>query len=72
MNKRLIFIGSITKTIRARDILNRNGIKSKIERVTGDVQNGGCGYGIIVINGDRNEAVEILNNNGYSIDSREW
>ena len=47
MNRELIFIGSITRTMRARDLTNE-----------------GCGYGIIVVDGDTDRAKDILTEHG--------
>ena len=69
MNKELIFLGSITRTMRARDILKANGIGVKIERKTDDYDKNGCGYGIIVVSGDVQTARLILNEHGFKIDS---
>lgn len=66
MNKELIFIGSITRTVRARDILQQNGIKAKIERQTND-ESHGCGYGVIVVSGDIDSAKDILTAEGFDI-----
>lgn len=67
MNKELIFTGSITRTMRARDILKAKGISAKIERQSNDLSNEGCGYGIIVVDGDTESAKAILKAHGYNI-----
>lgn len=66
MNKELIFIGSVTRTVRARDILQKNGIRANIERETND-ESHGCGYGVIVVSGDVEDAKEILKGEGFDI-----
>ena len=66
MNKELIFIGSVTRTVRARDILQKKGIKAIIERETSD-ENHGCGYGVIVVSGDIENARAILAEEGFDI-----
>ena len=65
MNKQLIFLGSMTKTMRARDLLRKYGIKSKVERKIDDDKLSGCGFGIIVVSGDTELAKEILFENGF-------
>lgn len=67
MNRELIFIGSITRTMRARDILKMHGFDVKIERQSADLTNEGCGYGIIVVDGDTERAKDILETHGYRI-----
>ena len=67
MNRELIFIGSITRTMRARDILRAVGISAKIERQSADLTNEGCGYGIIVVDGETERAKEILSEHGYNV-----
>lgn len=67
MNRELIFIGSITRTMRARDILKVSGITAKIERQSGDLTNEGCGYGVIVVDGETERAKDILLEHGYNV-----
>lgn len=67
VGKELIFLGSITRAIRARDLLKTVGITAKIERQTNDIEKG-CGYGIIVVDGDLAAAKAILNDHGFSVD----
>ena len=64
MNRELIFIGSITRTMRARDLLKKHGITARIERQSADLTNEGCGYGIIVVDGDTDRAKDILIEHG--------
>ena len=64
MKKELIYIGSVNKAMKARQILKINGIDSKIER---GMKNSidGCGYSVLVVEADGNHAKEILGKNGF-------
>ncbi len=55
----------MTKTMRARDLLRKYGIKSKVERKIDDDKLSGCGFVIIVVSGDTELAKEILFENGF-------
>ena len=63
MKRELIYIGSVNKAFKAKDVLKTNNIKSNIERVT-TTQSKGCGYSILVVNAEKEIAEEILKNNG--------
>ena len=52
-------VGSVTNAARGRDALNKYGIKSRVERYTGEKRLG-CGY-VIVVSGDPERCVRILN-----------
>ena len=43
------------------------GFNVKIERQSADLTNEGCGYGIIVVDGDTERAKDILENQGFRI-----
>ena len=63
MRKELIFIGSVNKAFKAKEILKKYGITSQIERGTNPNSNG-CGYSVLIVNDDKNHAKEILIENG--------
>ena len=63
MRKELIFIGSVNKAFKAKEILKKYGITSQIERGTNPSSNG-CGYSVLIVNDDKNHAKEILIENG--------
>ena len=63
MRKELIFIGSVNKAFKAKEILKKYGITSQIERGTNPNSNG-CGYSVLIVNEDQNHAKEILIENG--------
>ncbi len=64
--KNIIVTGTVTYAIRGRDILRNNGIKASVERNTSGLGRYGCGYGIVV-HGNIDKAVEILNKNSIKI-----
>ena len=59
MNKELIYIGSVNKAFKAKEILKKKGINSKIERGL-STQKQGCGYSILVVDETNEIAKEIL------------
>jgi len=63
MNKELIYIGSVNKAFKAKEILKRNNIKSGIERGI-ENKSKGCGYSILVVDGEKDVAIKILKNSG--------
>ena len=60
MNKELIYIGSVTQAMKGRDLLKKNGIAAHIERSAVDLDTGGCGYSIMVVDENRAKAELIL------------
>lgn len=66
-NRELIYIGSITKAMRARDILAANGMNVYIERESDSFNKSGCGYSILIVNGTKVQAELILKKNGFKI-----
>ncbi len=65
MEKELIYIGSINKAFKARDILKKNGYKVAIERGINASLDEGCGYSILIVNGSAKQAKSILEQNGF-------
>ena len=65
MSKQLIVVGSVTYAMRGHDVLSRNAISSRIEKVSSP-RLGGCGYALYVPN-DFDEAVELLRADGIKI-----
>ncbi len=63
MNKELIYIGSVNKALKARDVLKKLGIETRIERNLNSSK-GGCGYSVLIISGSSTVAKEILNKEG--------
>lgn len=71
MKKELIFIGSVNKAMRARDILKDYGITAYVERGSDSLNSRGCGFSILIIDSSRTRAEEILKENGIQIPSAE-
>lgn len=69
MDKELIYIGSVNKAFKAKEILNRNGYEVKIQRGIGNSANKGCGYSVLVVSGSVDEAKTVLKENGLTIKS---
>lgn len=68
MSKPLIMVSSITYAIKSRDILDRHGIKSYIERIH-RTEETGCGYGVYAPS-RTDEAENILRDEGIRIIGR--
>lgn len=63
MGKPLLTVSSITRAMRARELLRRHGIDAAVERVP-HVPGMGCGYGVFVPN-RREEALSLLRGAGF-------
>lgn len=66
MGKPLIIMGSITYTMKARNILNKMGIASEVVRTPKRNIAGSCNYSLYVKN-DLDKAEKILTENGMKI-----
>lgn len=71
MKKELIYIGSVNKALKAKEILRKNGISSKIERGMRSSSEG-CGYSVLVVDGSESKAKEILIENGILNSIESW
>ena len=65
MSKQFIVVGSVTYAMRGRDALSRNGIGSRIEKISNS-KLGGCGYALYVPD-NFDEAVRLLREKGIKI-----
>ena len=65
----LIRLSSMTLAMRARDILKKHGIKSKVTRIQPSRGRGSCSYGLKIDN-RLYEAVDILRNNNIKVSGR--
>lgn len=63
MKKELIYIGSVNKALKAKEILRKSGINSRIERSMRSSKEG-CGYSVLVVDNDKDEVTQILRENG--------
>jgi hypothetical protein len=66
MSKPVILVSSITYAMKGRDILQKHGIKSSVERTPRTSENTGCGYSIYV-SSNADEAELILRQYGIKI-----
>ena len=66
MKEYKIFVGTITYALKGRDILRKNGIKARVERMTSRVENHGCGY-VILSEGNIEKSEELLRMAGIKI-----
>ncbi len=65
----LIKLSSVTQAMKAKEILKKHGINSKIQRIPAKKGQGACGYGLL-INNKINEAAEILESNSIKVIGR--
>ena len=65
----LIKLSSVTQAMKARDILRKHGINSKVHRIPAVKGQGACSYGLL-INKNLIKAVEILRDNNIKIAGR--
>ena len=65
----LIKLASVTQALRAKDILIKEGIRSKVIRIPASRGKGNCSYGL-KINDRLNEAVTILRHNNIKVSGR--
>ncbi|MBC8569823.1 DUF3343 domain-containing protein [Zongyangia hominis] len=63
MGKPVIMLSSVTLAMKGQRLLQKNGIRCDIERIQNYNQNGGCAYGLKVLNGDVERAMELLRTN---------
>ena len=66
MKRYAITTGTVTYAIKGRDLLRKNGFKTKIERRTTELSSAGCGYSV-VFEGDLQKAEKLLNEAGVKI-----
>jgi len=62
----VIRLSSVTYAIRAQKLLEQQGIRSYVKRVTSTTQANGCGYGL-EINGNLEAAQRIITASGIRI-----
>ena len=65
MENNLIMFNSVTLAIRAREILGKNNVFSKLIRTPMNLKNRSCGYSLFV-KSDFAKAIEILSRNGIA------
>lgn len=63
MENNLIMFNSVTLAMRARDILGKNNVFSRLIRTPLNLKNRSCGYSLF-IKSDFSDAIDILSRNG--------
>ncbi len=63
----IIATGTVTHAIKGRDVLRRNGFKARVEKSSSPTPKTGCGYSIVLENGDIEKAEKILREQGVKI-----
>ncbi len=48
MQEYLIFTGTVTQSLKGRDILRKKGIRADVRKVSGNEKGVGCGYAIAI------------------------
>lgn len=66
MARYVIVIGSVTKALKAREIMRKNGLKAYVEKTVDNDNKNGCGYALVV-DGALERAEALLKNNGIRI-----
>ncbi len=66
MQKYLIVTGTVTYALRARDVLRRNNISSRVEKPPKLRSSMGCGYGVVV-EGNIDKIKKLLVGSGVKI-----
>lgn len=66
LNRPIIRLTSVTYAVRAQKLLDQYGIRSYYLRLTRNLGNHGCGYGL-KIHGDLQQAVSIIESAGIQI-----
>lgn len=64
MNTAILTVGSVTYAIKARKLLLRSGIRSKLVKVNENKTARGCSHGIEIEEGNFYDVVAILRENG--------
>lgn len=67
MKRYIITTGTVTYAIKGRDILRKKGFKARVEKSSSLIEKSGCGYAIVLENGNIDAAEKILRNAGVKI-----
>ena len=71
MKKTLITVGSVTYAQKARKILLRNGIESKLTKTDKEMLSRGCAYAVEINASDTYEAIRLLRENSIDFSAKE-
>lgn len=72
MEKELIYIGSVNRALKSKEILKKNGISSRVERGLMKSPSKGCGYSVLIVDGTREEALRVLKENRIIENDESW
>ena len=72
MEKELIYIGSVNRALKSKEILKKNGISSRVERGLMKSPSKGCGYSVLIVDGTREEALRVLQENRIIENDESW
>ena len=67
MTYNIIIFSSITYALKAQGILDKSGIKSKLEKLKKEYELNGCGYGLKILNKDVIAAKNAVEREGVRI-----
>ena len=59
----ILTVGSMTRAVKAKRILNRQGVGVSIIKLDSEIYTNGCGYGIVFSEEDEYCAIRILKEN---------
>ena len=65
-NRKMLVLNSVTYAYKARDYLQRKGIRVYVERIPEHLRVSGCGYGVRA-NNDAEQIAAILNDAGIPV-----
>lgn len=71
MKKMIIKVGSVTYAMKAKNTLQRNGMRAQIMKTVSTKKNEGCGYSVSVENPIRNVG-ELLRREGIAVSEMKW
>ncbi len=71
MRKISIKVGSVTYAVKAKNILQRHGMRAQIHKIVGTSQNEGCAYSVTVLNPQLNVG-ELLRREGVAVGEMKW
>ena len=66
MNNNYLIFFSVTLAIKAREVLRKNGINSKVIKTPNKTSDKGCSYSLVIF-GDINRAVDMIKRSGIKI-----
>lgn len=71
MKKVMIKVGSVTYAMKARSVLQQNGMRARVIKTAGTKKDEGCGYAVSVENPPQNIG-EVLQRAGVAFKELKW